>query len=145
MHEVGFDMPLKKWFDFKVPATSIPPRYIEQSIQNTSELEVRSNALVVWLGAIPTLNVFEERQGKQVIKIAELEFYSKKNHWTLTTDLALAEWLMEVFPRLLIKYPSPLQLQELGQKFEESNSMRFSDFTQSYVWQELRGNGLLVV
>ncbi len=145
MHEVGFDMPLKKWFDFKVPPTSVPPRYIEQSVSANSEPEVRSNAIVTWLGRVPTMNVFEEKEKNQVIQIAELEFYGKKSHWTLTVNIAMGEWLMEVFPKLSIQEPNPLPLHELSSLYEGQDQGKFSDFTQSYVWQELRDNGLLIV
>ncbi|MBU1820104.1 MAG: radical SAM protein, partial [Bacteroidetes bacterium] len=45
MHGVGFELPLKKWFDFKVPATSVSSSYIEESIRNEPEPEPRPNAL----------------------------------------------------------------------------------------------------
>ena len=55
MHGVGFDFPLGDWFDFPVPPTSIPPRYIEKSIRNVPESTVRANAQVVWLGPLPSV------------------------------------------------------------------------------------------
>ncbi len=97
MHGVGFELPLKKWFDFKVPPTSLPPTYIERSISEVPPAETRPNALAVWLGGVPELTIFEEKKGKQRVEVAELEFYSRKNHWALTTSVPLAEWLLETF------------------------------------------------
>jgi hypothetical protein len=34
MHGVGFDFPLSDWFDFKIPATSIPPNFILDALEN---------------------------------------------------------------------------------------------------------------
>ncbi|GAB3170931.1 B12-binding domain-containing radical SAM protein [Telluribacter humicola] len=145
MHGVGFDMPLKKWFDFKVPPTSIPPNYIERCISDATDGQARPNALAVWLGGQPSLSVFEQKQGKQVVEIAELEFYSKKNHWGLTTNVLLADWLVEILPQLAIGQHEPLSLQQLKARYEQAGLGNFDDLKQSYVWKELRDNGLLIV
>lgn len=145
MHGVGFDLPLKKWFDFKVPAPSVPPSYIENSIRNEPEPDPRPNAQAVWLGKSPTVSLYEEKRGKQVVEVVELEFYSKKHYWTLATDPQLAYWLEELFPRLSIGNHEPLSLQQLKTAYESEFSGKFETFTQSYVWRELLEKGLLIV
>ncbi len=145
MHGVGFELPLKKWFDFKVPATTIPPTYIEESVAELPELDIRTNALAVWLGGVPSMQVFEEKQGTHTIEIAELEFYSKKNQWTLTTHVPLAEWLMKILPEIGHNRVEPLPIQYLRANYDSNALGSFDAFTATYVWQELRANGLLVV
>ena len=150
MHGVGFELPLKKWFDFKVPPTSIPPTYIERSIGEASPGEVppvekRSNALVVWLGGVPELTVFEEKQGKKVVEIAELEFYTRKNHWVLTSTVPLAEWLLETLPGLILGTHEVPALTQWQLQYEAAGLGSFKEFSESSAWRELRNNGLLVV
>ncbi len=87
MHGVCFDFPLSKWFDFKIPAPSISPKYIEKSISQFPDAIPRTNAMVIWMGSLPTLSVFEEKKGKNIVEIAELVFYNKKQEWALETSV----------------------------------------------------------
>ncbi len=145
MHGVGFELSHKKWFDFKVPPTSIPPNYIEHSIGETLTAEIRPNALVVWLGRVPELAIFEEKQGKQLVEVAELEFYTKKNNWTLTTSVPLAEWLADIFPAMALEGEEPISWQRLKASYEEAGLGSFEAFLASYVWRELREAVLVMV
>jgi hypothetical protein len=145
MHGVGFDLPLKKWFDFKVPSTKMRSTYIEDSIGGSPEQDTRPNALVVWLGGMPSVQLFAEQQDTHTVEIAELEFFSRKNHWTLTADSKLAHWLEAVFPKLALGSHEPVALQELKAEYESRALGDFEAFTRSYVWRELRENGLLVL
>ena len=52
MHGACFDFPLQKWFDFKVPKTSVPSDYIRQAIEEP-EISSGKNSKVVWLGKQP--------------------------------------------------------------------------------------------
>ena len=145
MHGVGFDLPLRKWFDFKVPPTSIPPTYIERSIHELPTLEVRPNALVVWLGGTPELTIFEEKSKRQLVEVAELEFYTKKNHWVLTTTVPIAEWLQGTLPRLRIGPHEVLSVAQLEAPFQKAGLGSFEVFLESNVGRELCENGLLIV
>ncbi|GHB65897.1 B12-binding domain-containing radical SAM protein [Persicitalea jodogahamensis] len=145
MHGVGFELSLKKWFDFKVPPTSIPPGYIERSIGEVPQTEARTNAVVVWLGGIPELTIFEEKKGGLKEEVAELEFYSKKHTWTLLMNVSQARWLMEIMPALIPGKDEPMSWQQLKAKFETSGLGDFEGFLNSEEWREIKNNGLLVV
>ncbi|WP_373515950.1 radical SAM protein [Persicitalea sp.] len=145
MHGVGFELSLKKWFDFEIPPTSIPPNYIERSIAQNEEMSERPNALVVWLGGIPELSIYEKKKGRQIIKMAELEFYTKKEHWMLNVSLQLGEWLTETLDAFPIGSQEVLTLARLKVKYEVAGLGDFEEFQRSSIWQELRGNGLLVI
>ncbi|WP_019987231.1 B12-binding domain-containing radical SAM protein [Rudanella lutea] len=150
MHGVCFDFPLQEWFDFPIPPTTIPPRYIEKAIRQRPAEGQRTNALVVWTGGEPTLEVFEaavprSRRGQQVIEMAELEFYSKQDHWLLETELPVGEWLVTVLPDMDIDAPTPMSMQRLQTRYEEAGLGDFELFKASAVWKQLREHGLLVV
>ncbi len=172
MHDVGYDLPLRKWFGFKVPPTSIPTDYIERSIAHEYAASIRPNAQVVWLGGIPELVFYEQNvvragtperarpslvksgnQSKvqkrseeaQTIKMAELEFYTRKNHWVLTTPASLGKWLAEVLPALAIGPHEVLTLAQVKLRYEAAGLGNFDRFSESDTWRQLRENGLLVV
>jgi hypothetical protein len=145
MHGVCLDFPLSKWFDFKVPPTSVSPRYIEKSISVPADLNSRPNAIITWLGSLPELSVFEEKRGKQTIEIAELIFFNKKREWAVEAGVTEGEWLTAIFPRLLVQPGEPLLFELFRQEFEAAGLGSFDAFTRSAIWEQLREGGLLVI
>ncbi|SOD81539.1 B12-binding domain-containing radical SAM protein [Spirosoma fluviale] len=145
MHDVGFDLPLQKWFSFKVPVTSIPPRYIEKAISQQLDKEPRPNALVIWPGNVPTMEIFELQQGREVVQMAELEFYSKQGHWLLETTIETGQWLVDTLPLLSIRQNDPYSFGRLKAQYEASQSGSFAAFMQSATWAKLREQGMLLV
>ncbi|GAB2770440.1 radical SAM protein [Rhabdobacter roseus] len=145
MHGVCFEFPLGRWFDFKVPSTSVPPRYIENSLRQVPPEAPRPNAVLTWLGSLPTLNIFEEKRGKQRVQGAELIFYDKKNEWAVEASIPVAEWLLHALPKVLATQPVPYQLEDFRKDFENAGLGTFEAFSASGTWRELRASGLLVV
>ncbi|CAN5573907.1 radical SAM protein [soil metagenome] len=145
MHDVGFDLPLQKWFTFSIPATSIPPRYIEKAISQHADKDPRPNAFVIWPGKLPSLDVFELQKGRKVVEMAELEFYSKQGQWLLETPVALGQWLMDVLPKLTISANEPYSFAQLKADYQVHDNGNFDAFMQSPVWTKLREHGLLIV
>ncbi len=145
MHDVGFDLPLHTWFSFKIPVTTIPARYIEKAISQKMDKDPRPNAFVIWPGNLPSMEVFELQQGRKVVDMAELEFYSKQGHWLLEAPVSLAQWLMDVLPKLMIGQHEPCSLAQLKVAYEASEAGNFETLLQSNVWAKLREHGLLIV
>jgi hypothetical protein len=145
MHGVCLDFPLSRWFDFKVPMTSVSPKYIEKSISEPADSNARPNAIVTWLGSLPELSVFEEQRGKKVQEIGELVFFNKKKEWAIETTVPVGEWLVDILPDLLISNPEPYALEQLKNDFETANLGRFETFSKSATWIQLRESGMLVL
>ncbi len=143
MHGVCLDFPLHRWFDFKVPKTTIPKRYIEKSIQDRSDDSTRSNALVIWLGSIPEVSIFTDEDG--VTEIAELVFYDKTKEFALETNVEIATWFCSLVPQLSIGTQVPLKFTALKVSFEKEPIGDFETFLESPFWQGLRSNKLLIV
>ena len=145
MHGVGFDIPLSKWFDSKVPTTTIPPNYIQRQITQ-SEDSIRKNAFVVWLGKLPTIDYFEVKQGKKVVELAELHFFDKKHDWSIQVPAQQAHFLEELFPKIAVHlFEQPLAYQQLQTEFETAQLGSFSAFSKAPTWKKLRENGLLIL
>ena len=146
MHGVGFDFPLRDWFDFKTPAPSVMPRSIEKSIRRVPNGEPhRPNALAVWLGGVPSLVVFEGETGPETIEMVELEFNARQSDWQLKASGPAGHWLVETLPQLTIGAHEPVALQQVRVSFEKAGLDDFDEFTRSATWMQLRNNGLLIV
>ncbi|MCE6990291.1 radical SAM protein [Dyadobacter sp. CY323] len=145
MHGVCLDFPLSKWFDFKVPPTSIPPNYIQRSISETSHLNNRPNAVIVWLGSLPELSIFEEMQGRRTVEVAELVFFDKKKEWAVEMEPVIGEWLVMTFPKLLSSSPEPYPFEQFKRDFESAGLGAFDQFSQSKTWLDLKNSGMLIL
>ncbi len=143
MHGVGLEFPLKNWFDFKTPKTTIAPDYIEKCLNEIENEWPKQNAVAVWLGNAPDINFFEATKGREKIEMAELEFFDKKKVWQLHLPATEAKWLMKMFPKLVIANHSPLPFSALRNDYEENFSADFSNFIKSRSGNQLRMNGLL--
>ncbi len=140
MHGIGFEFPLRDWFDFDTPEPSVTNQYIRQSLSMDKDQKTPSDtSLVLWLGQAPILDLFEEEG------IAILSFYGKKKEWGFETSLALGQWLSKLFSKLVIGPHLPLTFKALREDFQNSQMKDFQAFLGSFEWKQLRDNGLLLV
>lgn len=144
MHGVGFDFPLKEWFAFKTPKTTIKPNYIEQCLDAKAE-KPRENALIVWLGNKPEATLFEVQHGKKTVKMVELEFSNKRTDWRLQVSEKMGVWLTEIFAQLIISNQPPLHYSTFIKKFEEAGLGTFATFEKSSAFAQIKQQGLLIV
>ncbi len=145
MHGVGLDFPLKSWFDFPIPATTIPKKFIERAISETDDKAPRSNALVVWPGRKPDLELVTQGRGKQKTQQAELLLARRQDDLVVDMPVDLGEWLVRMWPKLSTQAPAPLPLTQFRTEFEESGLGLFSEFLSSETWADWREAGLLVL
>ena len=144
MHGVGLDFPLKEWFDFKTPKTTIPQGYIESCLNEEID-NVKPASYVIWLGNIPSVNYFEVEKGKKLIEMGELEFYDKKKNWHLHLPAKQAQWLNEVIPTLILGNQPLTTYKNLTDSYSNFVSGHLSDFTSLPAWRQLRESGLLLL
>jgi radical SAM superfamily enzyme YgiQ (UPF0313 family) len=145
MHNVGFDMDLSEWFDFEIPATSIDENYIETQITAPAESVYRPNALVIWLGQLPELNLFTEKIKRKSVEMAELVFYQPKGECAFVTDVASGQWWASIMKGLVIGTQEPMTFQAVKKSFEESALGDFQSFLNREDWIYMKANGLLVI
>lgn len=148
MHEVGFDLPLSKWFDFKVPRTMVKPDFIEKALADTTERQIKPNNLVIWLPNAPIIKKPITKK-KRADDLSFLVFSDKKGEFELQTGHDTAEWLQGFLPKLrLVSENSLVTLQAFKADFATANFEDFDNFEQfleSFTWAQLREMGLLLV
>lgn len=145
MHGAGLELPLKKWFEHKVPATDVPKNFIRKCLED-QQWPVKQQAVVVWPGILPEYEEFEVEQRNNKMKLCEFQFHNKQKDWILQTDSVTGSWLNTIFPKLIIAAgKSPLLLKELKQDFEIATGLNFDQFQKGEVWQLLLQNGLLIL
>ena len=134
MHGIGLDLPLKKWFDHKVPRTSIPKNLISSYVNKPVFQQSKPNHRIVWIGGNiafnPKNNMLNITHRKSDVSI---ECDSVKGHWLSTT-------LMSCRPQ-----DEPLNFSALRADYEQNNFADFLLFWHSTEIEELKTVGLLVL
>ena len=145
MHGTCLDFPLGDWFDFDTPETNIAHDFIEQSLDTGHRKLNRHKAIVVWLGTVPEMTLFDAKLKGRKVLMAELEFCDKKKDWSLQVTSTVGKWIMSVMPRLLITHQAPMSLSDLASTYEATTGESFETFERSPAWYALKENGLLVI
>ena len=145
MHDIGFDLPLQDWFDFKVPRTMILPKYIQQTIDNVEYEPVKPHAKVVWLGGLPTIRYYSKKKKNQTYEMAEISFANKKQDLLIHLKHKEGKWLFTQMPKISVSQSSFLSFGELEKSFEEQIGEDFVLFWNSTAIKQLRENGLLIL
>ena len=142
MHGVGFELPLKEWFDFKIPRTSIPKNFIETCIENNQKFNVKPSSRVVWLGSAPIVNEFSENIKGREIDMLQLFFHTNTDVVEITLEKSKGEWLVDILERL--SETNKLSYKELKNRYEEKRT-DFELFWYSEALLTLREDLLLLV
>ncbi|MEI8114762.1 MAG: radical SAM protein [Bacteroidia bacterium] len=145
MHGICFEFPLQDWFDFKVPRTSVAPKYIQEAIDEQAYEPASPNAKIVWLGGVASIRKYNKKKKNNSFEMAELTFSNKKQDLVIQLKQSEGEWLMEQIPALSINSPKQITFAELEKSFEQHTSEDFVLFWNSSAIKELRENGLLML
>jgi radical SAM superfamily enzyme YgiQ (UPF0313 family) len=145
MHGICFDFPLQDWFDFKVPKTTVGPKYIQEAIDEQAYEPASPNAKIVWLGGVPSIRTFTRKKKNQSFEMAELTFSNKKHDLVIQLKQPEGEWLMEQIPALSVYNPAQTTFGEFEKSFEQQTGDDFVLFWNSPSIKELRENGLLLL
>lgn len=143
MHGTGLDESLSRWFDFSIPETTVPASHIEEALASESHIIPdwkKSNYAVIWLGAMPEVEVLETENN-----VSELVFAFPQGEWAIHTSTEVSEWLLSQLPKMLQDSVEAYPLKKLGSSWEEAGLGFFQDLMKTGFWEEMNTKGLLVV
>jgi hypothetical protein len=143
MHNIGFDIPLHKWFDFKTPKTTIEPNYISNILSNPNYNTVNTNTKVIWLGNKPTAEIITKSKKGNQWQECVLTFETKQETFTIKTDEQEGLWLANVLPSLSIQNDKQLTLQQVKENYEVAGLNDFELFWDNKPVNTLYKAGLL--
>ena len=143
MHGLGTDLPVKAWFDHKVPAISVKKDHVEQSIGEKPSVDADlMNSRLLWTGNLPQAG-HAKRGAKE--EAGKLFFYSKTEAFTLSVKAELGAWLYDLLNRSSLQQSKLPTLSEVKQEYEKQFAASFSAFLRSKEWKTLREKGLLLI
>jgi hypothetical protein len=137
MHQVGLDEPLHKWFDFKIPKTSVDANYIENALNDDDIISFKPGAKMIWLGKPPTCEYFTQSKKGMQREMATLTFISKTSTQQIQILKAHAEWLMPMLEKLSVQNIKTYTLLELRDSYDAAGLEDFEMF-----WDNKPMNGM---
>ncbi len=143
MHEAGLEEPLHKWFDFKVPKTSIHPEYIENILNNEEIIITKPTTKILFIGNAPSIEFFTKSKKGNHWELAQLTFENKKETIVIKVDKAQGKWLYDVISTISINNDSIQTLEEIKAHYEKSGLDDFELFWDNKPVNQLYKAGLL--
>ncbi len=145
MHGACLDWPLQKWFEEKVPRTSVKPDYIVSVLNEVEYQAFKPAAKVVWLGPKPELEiVIKSKKGNQWEQ-ASITLQTKKETINIKVDKEPGIWLAELLPTLSVYNAKTLTLQDVKNSYEAAGLEDFELFWDNKPVNGLYKAGLLVL
>jgi radical SAM superfamily enzyme YgiQ (UPF0313 family) len=145
MHHIGLEYPLKDWFDFKVPRTTVSPEYIQQCLQEETVFSIKPGAKMVWLGGAPQVEYFTKNKKGRQWEMVTLRFYDKSQTLELAVDNVLGTWLVQILAKIGVENTTLWTFQEIKADFEQAGLDGFEPFWYGKQVQSLRDIGLLAL
>ncbi len=145
MHHIGFDEPLHKWFEEKIPRTGIDKNYIAQSIEDDGTTDVVWHKKVIYQGVLPTLRVETQSKKGRSREVGMLSFDTLNAVQQFTLPAAEANWLVSLLPLIDISNFKQLSLADVKQNFEAEGLEDFELFWFNKPMNNIFKTGLWVV
>ena len=143
MHNIGVDEPLQKWFDFKIPKTTVAPNYIAEVLQNETYTDIKRSAKVVFTGHMPTIQYFNQTKKGRSREMAVLSFETKKTTVTVQVLAENGRWLLALLSELSIYNKQQYTLAAVEEKYVAAGLEDFDLFWFNKPINGLQHAGLL--
>jgi hypothetical protein len=137
MHGVGFEIPLKEWFDSKVPNPTVAKDYILKELEKEEPISYKDQKRIIWIGEEPEL-LEGENEG-----FSDLIFSGKKEDFAMELPTEFAEWVLKLLQE--VSYQQNLKTIKTIRELYEADLVDFEELLGSEVWEILLEQGLLIL
>jgi len=144
MHQIGFDMKVHNWFDFKTPKTNISPNFIKTCLEQQDYKPIKPNAQVIWLGTTPLTSLFTENKKGKNKHFIQLIFHTRTNAFELVFKEDLGIWVSQILNQIAVLNQEKTTYKQFKESYESQFS-NFEGFWHSENIELLKENGMLVL
>ena len=145
MHNLGYDEPLQKWFDFKIPRPKVDPDFILKLLEDEQPILIKPSAKVIWLGNMPSIDYFTQSKKGNSREMANLTFETKSSTIAIQIPKRQADWFVSILPGISIFNPGTPSMLAIKESFENADLEDFELFWDNKPMNTLHKAGLLVV
>jgi hypothetical protein len=143
MHNIGFEEPLQKWFEHKVPKTKVVPDYILKELNDPDIQTSLPTSKIVWLGNKPAVEYFVQSKKGNQREMAALRFISKKDTHQIQVPKAQSDWLVKMLEQISVNNMRLYTLQEIKDNYEAAGLEDFELFWDNKPISTMNKLGLL--
>ena len=142
MHGACLDFPLQKWFEFKIPKTTVSPNYIQQALI-APEINNAATGKVIWLGVLPkTLLVQRSKKGAKWEELT-MEFQTPSQKLSINVDPVKGAWLLHLLSKLELVNGNGMTYSAIKEDFQAAGLEGFELFWDNKPISTLYKAGLL--
>jgi hypothetical protein len=128
MHKACFDYPLHKWFDFKVPKTSIASDFIKTALENSDVNSASPHAKVIFLGSQPSVSIQTKSKKGATWEVASLKFTNPQGDLEIKVAPEQGTWLAFILKALHNSQEKTWTLKEIKAHYEQNGLEDFELF-----------------
>jgi hypothetical protein len=143
MHGVGIDEPLFKWFEMKVPKTSIDPNFITNVLSDDSLQNYKPTTQLIFLGNSPTIEIITKSKKGNQWELASITFETKATTINIRIDKDQGVWLHDLLAHL--KKGNKMNMQQVLENYESAGLEDFELFWDNKPVNQLHKAGLLMI
>jgi hypothetical protein len=141
MHGACFEFPLQKWFEFKIPKTSIAPNYIQTQLD---AVEIGSNNYkAIWTGLMPTTTIVQRAKKGSKWEEMNLRFETNKNSISIQVDPEKGKWFMQLLSTINLEASTGMPLADIKADYTAAGLEDFDLFWDNKPINTLHKVGLL--
>lgn len=118
MQGLCIDDPLSKWFEMKVPKTTVAADHILKIITEDELPVSKPSAKIIFLGTILKTEVIAKSKKGNRWEELQISFATKKENSSIQVDRAKGEWLVRLLPKLSLHNEKQMTLQEVKEDYE---------------------------
>ena len=144
MHGIGLDEPLSKWFEFKVPKTTVAANFIQKALDEEMITSIRPETKYVWLGKTALVEHYTQTKKGNSREMASINFISSFSEIKIQLPRAQANWILQNLPLLSVNN-KPATRQQLQQSYEAAGLEDFELFWDNKPVNQLYKAGLLAL
>jgi radical SAM superfamily enzyme YgiQ (UPF0313 family) len=128
MHHTCLDFPLSKWFDFKVPKTSVQPGYIAQILNEQEYIANKLTTKIVWLGTNLVAEDFIKSHKGEQYEMCSITINTRQLTHTIKLERQQGKWLAKILPMLSVNNLKLQTLQDVKDNYEAEGLEDFELF-----------------
>jgi len=144
MHGACFEMPLQKWFEFKIPKTTIAVDYILKAV-NEPEVVANNHSKVIWLGISPTTSIIQKSKKGNKWEEMSMRFHNNKSEIEISVEPEKGKWLLQLLPLLSIGKSNGMSYTQIKENYLSAGLTGFELFWDNKPITSLYKVGLLSV
>jgi hypothetical protein len=141
MHGACFEFPLQKWFEFKIPKTTIAPNYIQTQLD---AIEIGSNNYkAIWTGLMPTSTIVQRAKKGSKWEEMNLRFETNKNTISIHVDPEKGKWFLHLLSTIHVNASTGMALADIKAGYLAAGLEDFDLFWDNKPINTLHKAGLL--